>query len=541
MRPIRSILSFLLAFTNPLHVLASPNCPLEGPEFPPPQKLASHPIWQAALTNFSSVFDFIDASNITGIDRFSYSIQIFSTNPGDPILWERHRTAKDLPADTAGVTSVDGNPVYRIGSVSKIFAVLAFLAEVGDVYWNQPITRVIPELAVLAGRANASNFDAVRETAWNDITIGSLAAQISGLQRDCKITFYLSIRTKLIKEQQQFFRGLMSAFLAYTPFQTATYSNNGYQILAYALESRSKKSFANILQDCIVKPLNLRRTFYEIAPAALGVIPGIFKDTFWFANLGDASPGGNMYSSPNDLSTHGRAILNSTLLKPAQTRRWLQPVTFTSDPAVSIGAPWGIRRIQLDAALQPYRTITALTKAGTFKSYTAFLSMIKELNIGFTIMMAGKPGISNFAGADLLGASLIPAYDAVARDEADKMYSGTYVNSAGSWLTISTNPRKPGLGVRPWISNGTDMVSLGMALSSGDFLRMPALHPEVRLYYTGLKSRSGTDGGRREAWKSVVFDWVLPLDEFVFQVDGSGRVVSVMNLALRETLNKLQS
>jgi hypothetical protein len=185
-----TLISALVALTPQLPpTFASPNCPLLGPEFPPPQHLATHPIWQAALANLSGVFDFIDASNITGIDRFSYSIQIFSTNPGAPILWERHRTARDLPADTAGVTRVDGNTVYRIGSVSKVLTTLAFLAELGDVYWNQPITRVIPELAALAGRSNANSFDAVRETAWDDITIGALAAQVSGLQRDCKAFF----------------------------------------------------------------------------------------------------------------------------------------------------------------------------------------------------------------------------------------------------------------------------------------------------------------------------------------------------------------
>jgi hypothetical protein len=165
---------------------AAPNCPLIGPEFPPPQQLAEHPIWKNAVDNITSVFDYIDTSNITGVDRFSYSIQIFSTNPGASILWERHRTAKDLPANTTGVKKVDGNTVYRLGSVTKVFTVLAFLAEAGDFDWNQPITKYLPELAKLAGRRESNDFDNVRETDWDDITIGALASQVSGLGRDCK-------------------------------------------------------------------------------------------------------------------------------------------------------------------------------------------------------------------------------------------------------------------------------------------------------------------------------------------------------------------
>jgi hypothetical protein len=164
---------------------AAPNCPLIGPEFPPPQHLSDHPIWKAAIQNVTAVFDYIDYSNITGIDRFSYSLQIFSSNPGPPVLWERYRTAKNLPSNTTGVKKVDGDTVYRLGSVTKVFTVLAWLAEVGDVHWNQPITKYIPELAQYPTDSTASGFDSVKDTAWDDITIGSLASQVSGLGRDC--------------------------------------------------------------------------------------------------------------------------------------------------------------------------------------------------------------------------------------------------------------------------------------------------------------------------------------------------------------------
>jgi hypothetical protein len=167
-------------------IIAAPNCPLIGPEFPPPQRLAEHPIWRAAIDNITSVFNYIDTSNITGVDKFSYSLQIFSTNPGAPILWERYRTAKDLPKNTTGVRSVDGDTVYRLGSVTKVFTVLAFLAEAGDVDWNSPITRFVPELAKYVGNSSSGGFDSVRQTAWEDITIGALASQVSGIGRDCK-------------------------------------------------------------------------------------------------------------------------------------------------------------------------------------------------------------------------------------------------------------------------------------------------------------------------------------------------------------------
>ncbi|KAH8732061.1 beta-lactamase/transpeptidase-like protein [Phaeosphaeriaceae sp. PMI808] len=528
----------------------APNCPIIGPEFPPPQRLAGHPIWKQALQNITAVFDYIDVSNITGVDRFSYSIQIFSTNPGPPILWERHRTAKDLPANTTGVKIVDRDTVYRLGSVSKSFTVLAFLAEVGDVHWNQPITKYVPELAKYSDRTSSSEFDNVRETAWADITLGSLASQVSGLGRD------------------YFFKGLDIMYPSYAPWQTATYSNVAYQLLAYALENITGKKFKDILTDRIIKPLGLNRTYYEDAPESVGVIPGTVKETYWSVNLGDANPGGNMYSSASDLSTFGRAILSSKLIKPALTRRWLNPTTFSADLLASIGAPWGIRRIQLAKDTQPHRTLSVFTKAGTFRKYTSFITLLRDFNLGFTIMMAGTPAINNFLGADLLGASLIPAYDAVARDEADKLFSGTYValkngtTGNASSLTISADAKKPGLGIGLWTNNGMDMLELALQIQAGVYSKPD--RAEARLYYTKLEAKTA-EGGKRFAWKAVFEEtggpaagqqlwstdcgaWVgitgvtyasLPLDEFVFVMDAGGRVKSVENLALRTTYYKV--
>jgi hypothetical protein len=276
-----------------------------------------------------------------------------------------------------------------------------------------------------------------------------------------------------------------------------------------------------------------------------------------------------MYASANDLSTLGRAILSSKLIKSSLTRRWLNPVTFSADFLASVGAPWGVRRIQLAKETQPHRTLSVFTKAGTFRKYTAFLTLLRDFNLGFTIMMAGTPAINNFFGADLLGAALIPAYDAVARDEADKKYSGTYVARSISFngtlgnssLTISTDPNKPGLGVGLWTSNGTNMIELAIKLQSGS--DSAPLRPEVRLYYTQLDTK--TANGTRQAWKAIFEDtggsaagqqlwstdcgaWVgvtgitygsLPLDEFIFNMDGSGKVVSVDNIALRLTYYKM--
>jgi hypothetical protein len=270
-----------------------------------------------------------------------------------------------------------------------------------------------------------------------------------------------------------------------------------------------------------------------------------------------------MYASANDVSTLGRAILSSQLIPPALTRRWLQPATFSADLAASVGAPWGIRRIQLDQELQPFRSLSVFTKAGSFRRYSAFISLVREFHIGFTILLAGSGKLNNFEVADILGSAILPAYDAAARKEADLLFSGTYVSAKGlnSSITIATDPRKPGLGVVKWTNNGTDMIQLAVGLQLGSAVSLQ--RPEVRLYYTQLVDDT-LGGGKQQSWKAVFEDtglpwyglglfstacgaWTgvtgttygsLPLDEFVFQFDAAGNVVSLTNLALRTTLYK---
>lgn len=163
-------------------VASNPNCPIYGAEFPAPRQVADMPGWKAAMKNLSDVFDGVEAA----ARNYSFSVQIFSTNPGPPILFERFHTAQDLPSNTTGVKKVDANTVYRIGSVTKLFTVLAFLAEVGDKYFSHPITEFVPELAEISSKRANEPLDSLRTVDWDDINIQSLLSQMAGIERDCE-------------------------------------------------------------------------------------------------------------------------------------------------------------------------------------------------------------------------------------------------------------------------------------------------------------------------------------------------------------------
>ncbi|KAI2464940.1 beta-lactamase/transpeptidase-like protein [Annulohypoxylon bovei var. microspora] len=511
----------------------------------------------------------------------SWSIQVFSASDADDTpVWSHYHTATNLlTSNTPGVKSVDGDTVYRLGSVTKIFTILTFLAEAGDTYWNTPVTQWVPELELLAGKAQ---YDPIMNVDWDSITLQDLASHLAGIVRDYAIEGELTqennqtvleangfppapfnetpICGEAIKcPRAEFFTGLANVPPSFSPSWTAGYSNMGYQILAYALEAITKKQFAQMLQSDIIDKLELQHTSYQKPDDALGVIPDGHEDD-WSYSIGEASPTGNMYSSTNDLSRLGRAIFQHTLLPPAQTRRWLKPTALTSDLHEGVSSPWGIRRIPL---ADGSRVVDAYSKAGSINVYMSLLVLLPDYDVGIAALLAGGwPGNANWDVADAIGQALLPALEEAARAEADASYAGAYLAADGalnSTLVLRTEASRPGLGVERWVSNGTDMVAVAVRYT----LNYDVTAPSVRLYPTGLESIAA-DGTRKVAFKAVVENlnvtdhsgdmfstncgtWVsqtaavyadMPLDQFVFTLGKDGKAVSVTPLALRTALSR---
>jgi len=179
------------------------NCPLYGLGYPKPENLFAYSGISTAASALDSVFgQYIDNANNTGSDRFSYSVEVFAANENKP-LWSHYWTAKNLATmNTTGVKKIDGNTVYRMGSLTKIFTMLTFLAEVGDSSWNEPVAKFIPEIADMVANGT-DNSHSLTTPDWGAITIGALASQISGLMRDCEHLRFLDARKEQALSGQQ--------------------------------------------------------------------------------------------------------------------------------------------------------------------------------------------------------------------------------------------------------------------------------------------------------------------------------------------------
>jgi hypothetical protein len=170
---------------------ASQSCPLLGPDFPAPRNLSGNAAVQDALANLTEVLDAKGAPHSPLEEIWlpaytSFSVELFSAH--DPkSLFQYHHSAGSLVNSTSGVKKVDSNSIYRIGSISKLFTVYTFLIESGDVKFNEPVTKYVPELKAAAKKYNARQ-DPVNYVDWEAITIGALASQTADIGRDCEFS-----------------------------------------------------------------------------------------------------------------------------------------------------------------------------------------------------------------------------------------------------------------------------------------------------------------------------------------------------------------
>ncbi|OCL07086.1 beta-lactamase/transpeptidase-like protein [Glonium stellatum] len=514
--------------------VAFENCPLLGPVFPPPSNISFG--LQAAFSNLTEVLDQAIASgNSThGLvnNKTSYSVQFFSVNEKNPLFEYYYTTPSSY-----GVQKVDGDSVYRIGSISKLLTVYTLLVEIGDKYWDRAVTDFIPELRALVPKSRS---DPIAFNAWDEITLGSLAGQVAGVTRDLTTSGGLYkelsaqnptqyglplldsselppclLNTTTMCNRTGFFEAVSTRQPTYAPNTTPIYSNTAFQILAYALESIVGQPFEELLERSLLGPLNLTGTSYTTPNADRGAIPTDPSASSWNYQMGESTPMGGIYSTANDLSTLGRSILSYALLSPNTTRGWMKPTTHTASLTGSVGRPWEIYRLALP---QPDNRVTDIyTKSGSLGVYTSFLAMLPDYGIGFVTLAAGQGSYTAING--LIADIVLPELEAVARNEAESVYAATYTatNGLNSSITLTTDPSKPGLGVSSWISNGTDFLAVIAALQlvSKD-------ESSIRIYPTDLESTSNSNAsGRKIAFRGVVEVTSSFQDHGVFSSCGS--------------------
>lgn len=487
-------------------------CPLYGQNYPAPTSLATSKHVEAAVK--SALEQLFKARNETTVygpldtETTAFSLDFYSLDE-DSLFSHHYTPAQLLSQRTAGVDEVDSDTVYRVGSVSKLWTVYLYLLAAGDESWNDPITRFIPELQEIA---QAQELDPTSDVDWESITVGALASHLAGIGRDpthaaalSKVFGDLGIPSQtdnsssscgdpslvtLPCNRSQFFTDFPTQHPIVASYETPVYSNSAFQILGYALENITGQSMNDLFDQHLIESLNLTSTSYHVPDSPdSSIIPYNTSISWWFADLLDLTPAGGYFSTINDMRKIGKAMLGSTQLDPAVTRRWMKPHSFLSNRDAAAGAPWEIYRAPGDPS------IMMMTKAGDLGMYSSYVVLISELKIGFTVISAGESATDNTRIlGDILLDTFVPAVLATARDEAAEVYAASFSDEAtGSSITLLQNDTQPGLLVDEWLFGGQDVLSLLGKLKGANIT--------ARLYYSGLEAE--TSNGTISSWRAL--------------------------------------
>lgn len=141
---------------------------------PLPDYDANHPILKTAFVHLDALLTI--AIKSPEYANTSFSVDVTSSERS---LWSYHHTARERNASRPDIPHVNGEALYRIASITKSFTVLALLQQhaAGNLSLDDPVDKYIAELQ---GKQKGS-------IPWKDITLRSLASQLSGIPRECTI------------------------------------------------------------------------------------------------------------------------------------------------------------------------------------------------------------------------------------------------------------------------------------------------------------------------------------------------------------------
>lgn len=572
---------------------------LLGPSYPAPLDLSSNQSlvaesWKnvtATLQKYLS--DDIEGSVsdvIAEIKNVTFSLGMFSLTDPATTEMQFHYTSPEIANAPNGTHNVDGNSIYRIASITKVFTVLAGLLELKTSDWDRPITDFVPTLAKFA-HGTPGEDDPIFTVEWDKVTLRALAAQIAGIPRDpfpagdilspltqtalglpplntsdplafppCAFPSSYSDSKGTCNEIPTL-ESIQNRPPALLPWTSPGYSDAGFMLLGIAIANITGKSLVQLYREGIFDPLGMVSSNSSTPPESEWdrcVIPGDPATSFDF-NAGVLVSTGGLLSTTNDLAKLGLGILNSTLLPDSQTRKWLKPVSHTAHFQYSIGGPWEIMRYT-----HPSGVITDMyTKSGDSGYYSGFIVLLPDYNAGFSIL-ASSTVVKRFIVvteiADLVASSILPALAAQAAAEAERNFAGVYtstVQGLNSSLILSVNrtvDAAPGLTVSSWISNGTDVLAqLPSLVGPGPYRLVPSISdPKTgtmafRLVTSFDAPSTQAPTGLFSSLNFLAGDWLVldsptysgvALQLFVFKVDCDGNALEVSPSAFRINLKR---
>lgn len=330
--------------------------------------------------------------------------------------------------------TLDGNSVFEIGSISKVFTatVLAELALEGKVRLDDPAQRYLPPGVTLPARGG------------KQITLGSLSEQNSGLP-PMPANFHAPDASNPFGHYavEQMYEFLSGYVLTRDPGSQFEYSNLGVGLLGHVLALITRQSYEAMERTRVWAPLGMRHTAVTLTPWMKAHLArghdaqGTVIPNWDFSTLAGA---GAIRSTTNDMLTFASANLHPDHGVVERAMRFAQreraPV---GPPNEGIGLNWFTMRTAAD---------TIVWHNGGTGGYRSFLGVEPSRGRAVVVLAnSGGEGVDDI-GMHLLDPSLplTPAPPAPKQRSAMSLSIealapnvGAYRLPAGDTLTVTLN------------------------------------------------------------------------------------------------------
>jgi D-alanyl-D-alanine carboxypeptidase len=275
--------------------------------------------------------------------------------------------------DGESATAATPASVLQIGSVTKQFTAAAILrlAERGALTLEDPINKYVPEFNTLGAtitlRQLLSHTAGVRPN-WYSASAGAkIPAPYSPVTRE------------------QVIKSLNAGSFDFPPSKKWGYSNAGYQLLGYAIESITGMSYAEFIHSELVLPLGLTNTGVcgtsnLPLPDGYGTFQGMQRMPAVHTSI--FMSGGALCSTASDLARWSHLLATGQVMLPASYATMITPAPLANNTV----APYGLGLFVVKLLGHP-----AVSHAGAIDGFQSSLLYFPDQDIAIAVITNAYP------------------------------------------------------------------------------------------------------------------------------------------------------
>lgn len=353
-------------------------------------------------TAFSQTFDKEKLDNyFQALEKSGKFMGSVALSENGKIIYTKSIGYSDIETNT----KPNENTKYRIGSISKSFTGVLVLKAVEEkkLTLETKINKYFPDLK------NASK-----------ITISNLLNHRSGIHNFTNDNDYLTWNTQK-KSESEMLKIIGKGGSDFEPDSMAEYSNSNYVLLSYILQKIYKKTYTQILNEKIIKPIGLKNTFFGDKINTQNNEANSYKFTSKWEKEAETDMSipigaGAIVSTPNDLTEFAFALFNGKLL----SSKSLELMKTIKDK-------YGFGLFQM-----PFGDKKSFGHTGGIDGFSSIYSYFPNENVAFALTSNGTNYNNNDVSIVLLSAIFnkpynIPSFKTfnVSTEDLDK-YLGVY-------------------------------------------------------------------------------------------------------------------